>query len=107
MTTPVTKNPKIVERGEKAYETHLRKIKEGILYSSESTPISGDLTPSSTPSSTPLTTTATNTSIPLTTTNTHSTPRLFLHQQKAGTDKTSTVEQAPQPKKHAAFFHMK
>ena len=71
MTTSVTKNPENVERGKKAYETHLRKIKEGILYSSESTPISGDLTPSSTPSSTPLTTTATNTSTPLTTKSTY------------------------------------
>ena len=45
MTTTVTKNPKNVERGKKAYETHTKKIKEDILASIKSTPSSGDLTP--------------------------------------------------------------
>ena len=44
---------KNLERGKKAYETNMKKIKEEILSSSKSTPSSGDLTPS-TPVSTPL-----------------------------------------------------
>ena len=76
--TTVTKNPKKVERGKKAYETHLKTIKEGIL---SSTPSSGDLIPSSAPGGSDLTTTATPASTTATTTATptatHSTP--FYH----------------------------
>ena len=105
------KNQKNVERGKKAYETHLRKFKESILSSSESTSSSGDLSPSSTP----LTTIATPTSTTAPTISTTATPSftpfyfdplgnrcnsrnylclLFLHQQKAGTGKTRTSASA-------------
>ena len=60
MATTVTKDPKNVERGKRAYETHLRKIKEGILSSSttSTTPSSTTVTPSST-TGTPIATTTT------------------------------------------------
>ena len=72
MATTVTKDPKYVERGKRAYETHLRKIKESILSSSStgttisSTPSCTTATLSSTPSSTTATHIATTT-IPITT----------------------------------------
>ena len=57
MATTVTKDPKNVERGKRAYETHLRKIKEGSL-SSSSTGTTTSSTPSSTTAS-PIATTTT------------------------------------------------
>ena len=114
-----TKDPKNVERGKKAYETHLKKIKEGILSSTTS---SGDLTPASTPLTTTAITPSTPSSTLSTPTSTHSTPS-FTSFTLLGTGvaviifagyfyisrkpvPTKPAEQAPPPKKNAVFFHM-
>ena len=60
--TTVTKNPKNVERGKKAYETHLQKMKDKIL---NGTPTSSTTdtptdTPDNTPGNTPTTPSATS-----------------------------------------------
>ena len=132
MTTKVTKNPKKVERGKKAYETHIKKTKEEILSSSKSTPSIGDLTPS-TPVSTPLTTTSSTPSTPSSTpasttaitTAAPTTPSFTISSTLLGTGAIAAViivagyfyisrkkpapakpaDQAP-PIKNAAFFHM-
>ena len=54
----MTKNPKNVERGKKAHETHLRKMKEKIL--------AGTTTPAATTPATPATTPATPATTPAT-----------------------------------------
>ena len=119
MTTPVTKNPKNVERGKKAYETHLKKIKEGILSSSgDLTTNSGDLTTSSTPLTpvaTPLTTVATPRFTPTTPSFTPSftllgTGAIVVIIATAGyfyiRKPAPPTKPAEPPKKNAAFFHM-
>ena len=58
--TTITKNPKNVERGKKAYETHMRKTKEKILAG----------TPADTPASTPASTVDTLASTPSSTVDT-------------------------------------
>ena len=117
MTTPVTKTPKNVERGKKAYETHLKKIKEGILTSSESTPSnttnSGDLIPTATPLTTAATPLTTPSSTPSITTSTLLgtgaivviiATYLYINRKKPAP--TAKPTEQPPPKKSAAFFHM-
>lgn len=114
MTTPVTKNPKNVERGKKAYETHLKKIKEGILSSKNSgdlTTIATTATPTATPANTLLTTAATTATPSFT-------PSFTLLGTGAIVVIIATVgyfyirkpapptKPAEPPKKNAAFFHM-
>lgn len=129
MTTPVTKNPKNVERGKKAYETHLKKIKEGILSSKNSgdlttiaTPASTTATTIATPTSTTATPTATPANTPLTTAATTATPSFTPSFTLLGTGAIVVIiatagyfyirkpapptKPAEPPKKNAAFFHM-
>ena len=120
-----TKNPKKVERGKKAYETHIKKTKEEILSSSKSTPSTPVSTPLTTTSSTPSTPSSTPASTTATTTAAPTTPSFTISSTLLGTGAIAAViivagyfyisrkkpapakpaDQAP-PIKNAAFFHM-
>ena len=128
MATTVTKDPKYVERGKRAYETHLRKIKESILSSSStgttisSTPSCTTATLSSTPSSTTATHIATTT-IPITTIPITTIPITTTSFTLLGTGAVAVIifagyyyinrkpapakpAEQPPPQKDAAFFKM-